>query len=301
MNVPENLNGITTDRGTADQVVDYYQNSQSYLHGPLQGTCHFGYSDPEEIRTRHGDFELLTALHAMETLLGNKLGLEPDSTVVDAGCGYGRVATTMAEEFGLRVIGADLTPVRLVEARRFTREHGLAGRVGVVNANYAQLPLPDASVDGLYTMETLVHADQLEPTLAEFRRVLRPGGRLALMEYSVPDRDSLDVVRRKITDTMVRRTGMASIGRFTHGSFPDHLENAGFENVEVDEISRNVWPTWKWLFWRSIRRDIPRVLSGKGEVNTNLLGALSIWPYRNQLGYNVVTANKPGEIISGGD
>ena len=131
MNVPENapdgLGVADIGMGTADLVVDYYQNSQSYLTGPLQGTCHFGYSDPEEIHTRHGDFELITALHAMETLLGNKLALPPDSTVVDAGCGYGRVATTMAEEFGLRVIGADLTPVRLVEARRFTREHGLAG------------------------------------------------------------------------------------------------------------------------------------------------------------------------------
>jgi ubiquinone/menaquinone biosynthesis C-methylase UbiE len=285
-------------RGTTEQVIDYYQNAQSYLLGPLQGACHFGYSDPDDIRKKQGSFELTNSLRAMERLLGDRLDLPPYSTVVDAGCGYGRVATTLADEFGLRIIGADLIPKRLSEARQFTNVRGVGNRVGLVNANYAALPLQDSSVDGLYTIETLVHADQLEPTLAEFKRVLRPGGRLVHFEYSVPDPKSLGAIRRKITDEMVQRTGMTSVERLTHGSYPDHLQNAGFENVEVEDISRNVWPSWRWLFWRSVHRDVPRVLSGQAKANTNLLGALCIWPYRNQLRYNVVTATKPEEDIS---
>lgn len=295
MNAPEGLEGTILGRGTADQVVEYYQDSQSYLHGPLQGACHFGYSEPDERFKRLQDFELSTALRSMEMLLGNKIDLPPGSTVVDGGCGYGRVATTISEQFGHRVIGVDLIPERLREARRFTNDHGVGEKVDLVNANYGALPLQDSSVDGLYTIETLVHADPLETALAEFKRVLKPSGRLVLVEYSVPDRDSLGAIRRKVTDEMVRRTGMTSVERFTHGSFPDLLQDAGFENVEVEDISRNVWPTWRWLFWRSIRRDVPRVLSGEAKPNTNLLGALCIWPYRRQLRYNVVTATKPGE------
>lgn len=51
----------------------------------------------------------------MERLLGNTLNLPEGSLVLDAGCGYGPVARTLNEEFGYRVVGADLIHERLSE------------------------------------------------------------------------------------------------------------------------------------------------------------------------------------------
>ena len=274
--------------GTVKQITQYYHNSPEYLTGPLNGTCHFGYT-PQGQR-----FELRSALHSMEILLGEKLALPPGSRVLDAGCGFGRVAKTLSSDpFNLDIVGIDLMSERLRETFRYSSVHRVSEKVWLINGNYCTLPLGDATVSGVYTMETLVHADPLEVALGEFWRVLEPGGWLVLFEYSVPDRASLDPVRKKVTDNMVRRTGMASIERFTHDAFPSLLQKANFENITVTDISRNVWPTWRWLFWQAIRESWPSILRGEFLTNTNLAGSLLIWPYRHFLGYKVVTANKP--------
>ena len=275
---------------SVNKTVRYYEESQTYLTGPLKGTCHFGFTNEGE------PFQVEDALLSMELLLGRKLGLPGGSTVLDAGCGYGRVATTLHKEFGYNVVGIDLMSQRLSEADRFVAEQGAACGVELVRGNYCTLPFDDSVYSGIYTMETLVHANPLEAALSEFRRVLKPGGRLVLFEYSVPKRESLDPLRRKITDEMVERTGMASIEKFTHDAFPAILEDAGFCDVAVEDISRNVWPTWKWLFDRAIRENKSTILRGQiGKIMgyPNLAGSLFIWPYRHQLGYKVVTATKP--------
>lgn len=273
---------------TVDRIVRYYTGSPGYLYGPLAGTCHFGYTPIGK------PFELNVALRSMETLLGQKIALPPGSIVLDAGCGFGRVTTTLASEpFGLNVVGIDLIPERLREASRYTKAHGVSEKVQFINGNYCALPLRDSSISGIFTMETLVHADPLEAALGEFWRVLKPDGRLVLFEYSVPERATLDPLRRWITDVMVQRIGMVSIERFTHNAFSAILRDAQFENIDVMDISRNVWPTWHWMFFRAIR-DLPRLLCGKITDYTNILASYLIWPYRHQLGYKVVTATKPG-------
>lgn len=270
------------------RIVDYYHDSPSYLTGPLQGTCHFGYTEEGQ------RFDLRSALHSMEILLGEKLALPQGSRVLDAGCGFGRVAKTLSSDpFNLEVIAVDLMQERLRESRRYQKVSGVAEKVRLTNGNYCYLPFTDETMAGVYTMETLVHADPLEEALGEFWRVLQPGGRLVLFEYSVPSRESLDPIRKRITDNMVRRTGMASIERFTHDAFPPLLQKANFENIEVTDISHNVWSTWRWLFWQAIREYMPSILRGEFLENTNLAGSLLIWPYRHFLGYKVVTANKP--------
>lgn len=275
---------------TADRIIKYYAGSPDYLKGPLAGTCHFGYTPLGQ------PFELNVALSSMETLLGQKIALPPGSVVLDADCGFGRVAATLASEpFSLDVVGIDLIPERLEEASRYAKAHGVSEKVELINSSYGALPLRDSSVSGIFTMETLVHADPLEAALGEFRRVLKPGGRLVLFEYSVPPRASLDPLRRWVTHIMVQRTGMASIERFTHDGFPDILEGAGFENVDVKDISRNVWPTWRWMFFYAIR-NLPRLLRSETMGHVNLAASFCIWPYKSQLGYKVITANKPSEV-----
>lgn len=271
-----------------DQIVRYYAGSPGYLNGPLTGTCHFGYTPIGK------PFELNTALRSMEKLLARKIALRPGSIVLDAGCGFGRVATTLASEpFSLNVVGVDLIPERLREASRHTKAHGVSEKVQLINGSYCALPLRDSSISGVFTMETLVHADPLEAALGEFWRVLKPGGRLVLFEYSVPERVTLDPLCSWITDAMVQQIGMASIVRFTHDAFSSILQDAQFENIDVKDISRNVWPTWRWMFFRAIS-ELPRFLRGEVKDRINLIASFLIWPYRHKLGYKVVTANKPG-------
>ena len=104
------------------------------------------------------------------------LGLPPGAVVVDLACGTGDLAADLAER-GLVPIGADLSFGMLAAApRRFAR----------IQSDGAALPMPDASVDGVTCGFALRNFTDLRATFAEMARVVRPGGRIALLEVATP-------------------------------------------------------------------------------------------------------------------
>ncbi|KAK5328271.1 hypothetical protein LTR98_011810, partial [Exophiala xenobiotica] len=95
----------------------------------------------------------------MEDQVYNKLGLGPGSRVLDAGAGSGYVAMHMIEK-GLTVEAIDITPLHVEDAKRNLRARGLESNISVRLADYHNLTdFSDGSFDGIYTMETFVHAD----------------------------------------------------------------------------------------------------------------------------------------------
>jgi SAM-dependent methyltransferase len=100
-------------------------------------------------------------------------------SVLDAGCGEGYLARLLAARGARPVIGVDLCP-ELVEAAR-----DQAGREGLEityeTADVADLPLPDGAVDLVVANHVLNDLEEPAPAIAEFGRVLTPGGRVAAL------------------------------------------------------------------------------------------------------------------------
>ena len=106
-------------------------------------------------------------------------GAEPGAAILDAPCGFGRHAVVLAWE-GYRVDGIDLSEVQLAEARRRAGE-GEWPRFR--QGDFRELPYEDGSFDVVLNLFTsLGYAGDAEDRRAvrEFRRVLRPGGRLVI-------------------------------------------------------------------------------------------------------------------------
>lgn len=103
------------------------------------------------------------------------------STVLDAGCGTGRMARYLADR-GLRVTGIDLSPGMLAMARRDHPD------LDVREASLLALPVGDAAVDGVLLWYSLIHLtdDELPAALSEAFRVVRPGG-YVLTAFQVGD------------------------------------------------------------------------------------------------------------------
>lgn len=99
----------------------------------------------------------------------------PQSSILDAACGTGRHAEHLAAQ-GHRVIGVDSSPEMLALARK--RVPSADFREGVLE----QLPVDDDEVDGVVCSLALTHVRELEPVMAEFARVLRPGGHLVICD-----------------------------------------------------------------------------------------------------------------------
>jgi SAM-dependent methyltransferase len=99
----------------------------------------------------------------------------PPGDALDAACGTGRYAEYLARN-GHRVVGVDSSPDMLDRAR--TRVPSGEFVLGDLN----RLPVPDASVDLVVTALALSHVRSLAPVMAEFARVLRPGGHLVVSD-----------------------------------------------------------------------------------------------------------------------
>lgn len=110
-----------------------------------------------------GDARLRAALQALGPLDGR--------TVLDLGCGKGRFARHLVNQ-GARVLGLDVSMGMLSEAQGLARVLGSANR----------LPFADASFEAVVAIEVFEHLGDVAAALAEARRVLKPGGRLVIID-----------------------------------------------------------------------------------------------------------------------
>lgn len=99
----------------------------------------------------------------------------PPGLALDAACGTGRHTATLVR-YGHEVIGVDQSPEMLAQAA--AKVPGAQFRVGDVT----KLPIPDASLDLVLCALALSHLHNVGEAIAEFRRVLRPGGRLIVTD-----------------------------------------------------------------------------------------------------------------------
>ena len=126
---------------------------------------------------------LEVALRDLEPMIPARRASYP--VVIDVGCGWGRSLKKLDERFRPeRLVGFDIAP-RMVEAA--AREvAGLRTANGspaeIVQASSTALPLADASVDLLFCHQTFHHLIDQEAAIAEFHRVLKPGGVLLFAE-----------------------------------------------------------------------------------------------------------------------
>jgi demethylmenaquinone methyltransferase / 2-methoxy-6-polyprenyl-1,4-benzoquinol methylase len=164
--------------------------------------------------------------------------VRPGDRVLDACCGTGDLALA-GERLGGRVVGLDFSERMLERARR--KSH----RIEWVRGDLLELPFPEASFDAATVGFGVRNVAELERALAELHRILRPAGRLGILEITTP-RGPLRLFYRLWFDGIVPSLGKllrggsaytylpASVRRFPG---PEELtallERAGFGEVSV--------------------------------------------------------------------
>lgn len=157
----------------------YLQTYEQMVGGMLQA-----YPEEQAVALAvGGDYERIGVLeHAV--LRAN--GLRPDSGVVDAGCGSGRLATQLRRYPELRYVGTDVVQALLDYAgRRAARPDFRFERIDRVH-----LPVPDGEADFVVFFSVFTHLlhEESYVYLAEAHRALRPGGKaiFSFLEFAVP-------------------------------------------------------------------------------------------------------------------
>ncbi|SEC57519.1 Methyltransferase domain-containing protein [Pseudomonas mohnii] len=122
---------------------------------------------------------LRVAIDDLRSLFSEALPSNP--VLLDAGCGQGKSFKYLQQTFmPERLIGVDADPHSLNQSREEAVYQGIA--VELIGSDCATLGVPDASVDLLFCHQTFHHLVEQEKALAEFYRVLKPGGYLMFAE-----------------------------------------------------------------------------------------------------------------------
>ncbi len=111
-----------------------------------------------------------------------RLTVAPGEQILDLGCGNGWATRLLAKSApGANAIGVDVAPAMIAKAEQST---SLTLRARFELAPFEALPLDDARLDRVFSMEALYYALDLDQALSEVRRVLKPGGVLdAVIDY----------------------------------------------------------------------------------------------------------------------
>jgi demethylmenaquinone methyltransferase / 2-methoxy-6-polyprenyl-1,4-benzoquinol methylase len=173
--------------------------------------------------------------------------------LLDVCTGTGDVAITAltAARGAQSVIGVDFADRMLQLATKKVRRAALNNRATFVRGDATRLPVADASVDGVTIAFGIRNVQQPAVACAELLRVLRPGGRLAILELGLPAvpgmrplyswyfRDVLPRIGRLVSRHAAAYSYLpASVGEFPSGEgFAAILREAGFHNVQGQPLS----------------------------------------------------------------
>lgn len=114
-------------------------------------------------------------------------GIERGSAILDAGSGLGGPSRYLADTYGCRVIGVDLSPSFVAVAQLLAQRTGLNALVSYQIGDLLALPFPDSCFDVVWTQHVVMNIPDRERVYREFRRMLRLGGKLAFYDVLAAD------------------------------------------------------------------------------------------------------------------
>ena len=159
-----------------------------------------------------------------------ELRLPTDGLVLDIACGRGGYGIEVARRAGARLIGVDFSAVGLEQARLISARRLPAGRTEFRTGTLLATGLPAGAADGLMCIDAVQFAEPVPAALAEFRRLLKPAGRLALTCWEGAD-PADERVPARIRAVNLRRD----------------LPTAGFIDVAVHEKAE--WRQAERVLW----------------------------------------------------
>lgn len=134
-------------------------------------------------------------------------GLDAEKRVLDIGAGYGGAARYLAQEFGCHVTALNLSEKENERNRQLNAERDLDDKIDVVDASFEDIPLPDNSVDIVWSQDAILHSGHREKVIQEVARVIKPGG-----QFIFTDPMAADNCPEGVLQPILERIHLSSLG-----------------------------------------------------------------------------------------
>ncbi|MPQ99297.1 methyltransferase domain-containing protein [Modestobacter sp. I12A-02628] len=234
------------------------------------------------------------AQEAKLDLVCRKLGLGPDSRLLDVGCGWGSLAVHAAGRYGARVVGITLSVEQAELARKRVADAGLTDRVEIRVQDYRLVP--DGPYDAISSIGMAEHVGRAELPgyVARLWGLLRPGGRLlnhAIAFNAGENQWNPDSFIARYVFPDGELVGMATM--------VGALEAGGFEVLDVEALRRHYALTLRaWVANLEAHWDAAVAATSEGRARVwRLYMAASALGFENgSLGVNQVLVRRPGPV-----
>ena len=183
-------------------------------------------------------------------------GVRRNQRVLDLAGGTGDLTAKFSRLVGEKgeVVLADINDSMLKMGREKLRDLGIVGNVNYVQANAEELPFPDNYFDCITISFGLRNVTDKDKALRSMFRVLKPGGRLLVLEFSKPVIEPLNKAYDAYSFHILPRIGQVIVNdpesyRYLAESIRMHpnqetlkgmMENAGFEQVSYDNMTGGI-------------------------------------------------------------
>jgi len=171
----------------------------------------------------------------VETMAG-KVGMDPETRVLDIGAGYGGSARYLARHYKASVEALNLSEVENERDRQMNREQGLEDRINVVDGNFEDLPYAEASFDVVWSQDAILHSGDRERVFTEVDRVLKPGGVFILTDPL--QREDADKTALKPVYDRIHLDNLGSLEAYDGYARTLGWERTGFED-HSDQLPRH--------------------------------------------------------------
>lgn len=287
-----------TEPQHADKVRAYYQGGwnqkmqERIESGEASLAIHYGYFPDGDGDYTANDHEL--AKRRLNDFLFEQFDFDPNDheerLLVDCGCGVGGTAMYIAENHdNLKIIGLNISHEQIAMARELQDSRGLSERLEFRDEDYADTSLEDESADCVYCVESLCHATDKAAFYREAYRVLKPGGKLVILDYFLIE-DQLTEEDEEILQGFMRNWAIPGC----HEDYETKMEQVGLLNIEFRNIYKNMRPGIQ----RSAKRARALLEEGGDKIEPSLRGhykgcvAIGDLMEKGVLRYGVVTAFK---------
>ncbi|MBA3825172.1 MAG: class I SAM-dependent methyltransferase [Ktedonobacterales bacterium] len=192
-------------------------------------SCNWWASD----QTNLTDPATITASQAAKLdIFAQQMHLQPGQRILDVGCGWGGPITYLAQKYGVRGVGLNLSPKQKVAAEARVARYGVDVRI--IQQHWADFT-DSEGFDAVYTDEVIVHFHDLDQYFAKVHSVLRPGGWMLNKElHNVhPDYGKINRTTAHINEIYGFTGNYRSLGEEL-----TLANNAGFEVQTITQFPR---------------------------------------------------------------